>query len=367
MYEICYNNLMQISKQPLLTTFLELIAINEVFPYEEKIITYVQQYLERVRLRVVLDHYHNVIAYREGVGDPIMLNTHMDIPEPAPHIEYTIDGDIVKSKGKSILGADPKSGLAALLELAQYLNEYDIKTRPIEFVFTRGEEVGLLGARNIDMSLIHAKEGIVIDEDGPPTNIVMQAPGITHLYVDITGKTVHSRDWHEGVNAIAHIAHLITQLKQGEIAEGVTFNIGVIEGGTAVNSIAGHAAFRSEFRSFNMEYLRKAVDEVEKHIATYSGSHHIDISVHIDHQSQSYCIPQEHRLLVQLQETYKQLGWQPNMYATFGASDANIFNTKGIATITIGSGYYDAHKYTESINLSNMVDLVQLLHAFVKV
>lgn len=357
---------MKIIKERLKQTFLKTIAINEVYQQEDEIIALVKSYAGEYGLSCKQDAFGNLICTYPGTGEPLLLNTHLDIPEPAPGIEYTATGDIIQSNGTTILGADPKSGLAVLLELMRYLSDNSIATRPIEFVFTLGEEAGLVGASNLDYQLIESKMGLVIDEDGPPTNLVKGAIGNYDIQVTVYGKTVHSRDWSEGVNAIAHVSKIIAGLKQGEIVPGVTFNIGVLQGGTASNSVAGEAQFWGEFRSFDMEAMEKAVDDVQQYCCDYARDAGIKVSFTKEKMFDSYQLKEDHQLFIRLAQTYQARGMEANFYDTFGGSDSNIFNANGVCTVAIGSGYYLPHQYDEYINLQDMENLLLFLAEFVK-
>ena len=127
-------------KKDLLNTFIDLIKIDEIYGQENEVITYVTRTLNACGISVKQDKSKNLAAYIPGTGDSVMINTHLDIPESVPHLEYHIKGDIITGTGKSILGADPKSGLAVLLVLAKHIIQNKIKTSPIELVFTIGEE-----------------------------------------------------------------------------------------------------------------------------------------------------------------------------------------------------------------------------------
>jgi tripeptide aminopeptidase len=353
-------------KKALQKTFLELIDINEVYPHEKEIITYVTDYMSEQGIPCKQDAFGNVICTRPGVGEPLMINTHLDIPEPADTIEYTIQGDTLRSNGKTILGADPKSGLAVILELVRLLGEKKTKYHPIEFVFTLGEEAGLIGAQKLEYSLLRSKMGLVIDEDGPPTNLVAGAVGDYDFEVTVHGKTVHSRDWKEGINAIEHISRIIPYFKQGEIVEGVTSNIGKLHAGTAKNSTAGEAKMWGEFRSFDMNTMKKAIESVEKKVTEYALKNDIRIDFLKTLQYTSYMLDKEHTLFKKIETTYDKVKMKPTIYTTFGASDANVFNANGIQSAAIGSGYYLAHQYNEYVNFQDMEDLLFYLEKFVQ-
>lgn len=352
-------------KDLLQNTFVDLIKIDEVYDQENKIIEYVESFFKNLGIPTTKDAFRNVIACLPGKGNPIMLNTHLDAPENVPNLDFKIEGDLIHAMGKSILGADPKSGLAVLLELARYIRERKIKTCPIEFVFTRGEEAGLLGAINLDYSLLRSKMGLILDEDGPCTNVVIKAPAYYKLDCKLQGKTVHSRDWREGINAINAIGKIISSFKQGEIVKDVTFNIGILSGGTARNSVAGEATFKSEFRSFETKKMLHVVMGVNQKIKEVAKKEKIKVALEGKLEFDKYCLKKYHPLFKRLKNTFKKIGLHENYYETFGGSDANIFNLKGIRCVPIGSAYYLAHQYTEYVNLNEMKQLLLFLVEFV--
>ncbi len=299
-------------KPRLLQTFLDTIKINEIFRQEKDIIDYVIKYSQNYGAQCEQDNFGNVICRYSGHGESILLNTHLDIPEPAENIEYTIEGDIVRSKGKTILGADPKSGLALLLGLMWYIEENNIKTSPIEFVFTLGEEADLISALNLDYSKLKSKTGMVIGEDGHPTNLVTGVVGMYNVSVVVKGKIAYSRDWKDGINAIEHVAYIISLLKQGKIIQGVTFNIGVLNVGTAVNSVAGQATFEAELRSFDMKLMEKAVQNIERTIMPYAEDQNLAVVFNKRNIFSSYKLKKDHELFKRLEYTYRKRDMHPN-------------------------------------------------------
>ncbi|MBI3384709.1 M28 family peptidase, partial [Candidatus Gottesmanbacteria bacterium] len=207
-------------KKRLLKTFLELIKINETSGQEKEIVDYVKKYLQKLDLKIKSDKFGNIIAQLPGVGKPLLLNTHLDIPEPMKNFDYKIKEDVILANGKSILGADPKSGLTVLLEFVRYIKDRKITTRPLEFVFTKSEEKGLVGAKNLDFSLLTAKEGLVLDENGPCTQVVVKAPSFCRVLIKITGKTAHVSEPEKGINALEIACNAISGLDLGYIRKG---------------------------------------------------------------------------------------------------------------------------------------------------
>ena len=70
------------------------------------------------------------------------------------------------SDGSTILGADNAAGLAAIIEACRVLRRREAHA-PLELVLTVGEEIGLVGAAQVDMEALRSKVGFVLDAEGP--------------------------------------------------------------------------------------------------------------------------------------------------------------------------------------------------------
>lgn len=352
-------------KTRLKKTLIDLFAFNEVYPDEKEIIKYVCARLDKASVNYQLDSFNNIIAKIPGTGEPIMLCTHLDIPEPAPKLAFIKKGDILASDGAGILGVDPKTGVAILLELIDDLVISKKSICPLEIVFTRGEEVGLLGAKNLDFSLIKSQIGLVLDEDGPVTQVVTQAPSFVKIDAKILGKAAHPREPKDGINALQAVAEAIASVPLGFSTPGVTWNIGMLSSGTARNTIPGSAEIIAEMRSYDTDLVVSEGNRVKKIFqnscdrlgAKCDFSHSLEL--------EGYKLQTDHTLFNKLEDSFAMMGLTPNYFATFGGSDANIFNTKGITCVPIGSGYYNAHQYSEYADLEDMVNITKFLRIFV--
>lgn len=354
-------------KEKLRDTFLDLIAIDEVYPHEREIVEHIRGHLRRKDLTVTRDSFGNVVARVPGQGEPLMVSTHMDIPEPNPNVRYAEEGDVIRSTGHSILGADPKAGLAVLLEFLLTMERQDpTRHRPIEAVMTRGEEVGLVGASNFDFSLVSAREAIVLDEDGPVTQVVTKSPNQMRIDVEIYGKEAHSRTPEEGINALEMLHSALAELPWGYIAEGVTWNIGILKVGTALNTIPGRAFLQGEMRGYDQRRLREEARNVEETFRVTAGKFGAETEITREEMYEGYTLPLEHPFMQRLQRGYDALGLEPNYITTFGATDANIFNKEGIVTVPMGCGYHNAHQYTEYVDLGEMEQTYQFLCQLVR-
>src|SRR5699024_10685544 len=129
-----------------------------------------------------------------------------------------IKDDYISSDGTTILGADDKAGLAAILETIRTIHENDIKHGDVQFIITAGEESGLVGAKALDPGHIQAKYGYAIDSNGDVGDIIVSAPTQAKLYAIMKGKTAHAGLAPEkGVSAITLASKAIAKMPLGRI------------------------------------------------------------------------------------------------------------------------------------------------------
>lgn len=354
-------------KSKLQKTLLETLHIESEYPYEDEISRYIQDRFQKTDIAFQLDDFGNIIAKIPGSGSPIMLSTHIDIPETIPNLGYTIEDDIIRSDGQGILGVDPKSGLAILLELLSELADKPSNYCPLEIVLTRGEEKGLLGAKNLDYSLIEADVGLVLDEDGPLDNVVIQAPACVYVNAVFAGKAAHPREPGKAQNALQAATDAMNALPWGFTEDGTMWNIGFLEAGTARNTVPGTAILKGELRNHDNDLIVKEAEYIKSVLQKHAESHGVDCEVELIRDAQGYTHDRGNRIMSKLASTYAAVGREPNYYSTLGRSDANVFNAQGIPAAAIGSGYYNAHQYSEYANLQDMVEIYDFLKQFDKV
>ena len=134
-----------INQERLLDSFRGLVRIDSPSDEEEEVAQHLVTRLGSLGFKVERDAHGNVIASEVG-DDPLLLSAHMDTVEPGRGIKPTIQGDRIVSDGTTILGGDCKAGVAAILEGLESVAESGLARRPVQVVFTRGEEIGLIGA-----------------------------------------------------------------------------------------------------------------------------------------------------------------------------------------------------------------------------
>ena len=352
----------------LLQSFLDLVGIDSPSGEEEAMAQEVSRRLRALGAEVRRDAHGNVVA-RIGDGDePFLLSAHLDTVEPGRGINPIVAGDTVRTDGSTVLGGDPKAGVAAILEGLTSLHEAGTTHRPVELVFTRGEEVGLAGSRNLDYSMVTARRGVVLDGEGAVNEITNEAPAQYLADVDITGRAAHAGvEPEKGVPAILIAAEMIVGLPQGRLDRETTANVGLISGGSARNAVPERCSFRAEFRSRNPERLAALKEEIELHLAAVAARHpQAKVDAHIEKVFEGYRLPPNHPVIELCARALQSLGMVPRLQPSGGATDANIFAGHGIYAAVLGMGGHHFHTTREDLSIANMVNSARFVEAVLR-
>ena len=156
-----------INQERIKNLLLELVQIDSHSRKEREVAQRIKKYCEEMGAQVEIDkageavggNTGNVIARFPGTitnAQPIMMSAHMDTVVPGEGVKPIVEGDIIRTDGTTVLGGDDKSGCAVVIEVIRCLQEQNIPHAPIEAIFSICEEVGLLGAKNVDVSKLKA-------------------------------------------------------------------------------------------------------------------------------------------------------------------------------------------------------------------
>src|SRR4051812_38895875 len=194
---------------------------------------------------------------------PIFLCAHLDTVPPEGPIEPVIEDGVVRNAAGTILGADNKSAVAAMLEGARRVLAENRPHGGIELLFTPKEEVGLLGAAAFDLDRLEARLGYVYDQAAPIGDVILGAPYSHALEVRFHGRAAHSGMYpEEGRSAIAAAARAISDLRLGRLDDETTANVGLIEGGSGGNIVPEWCTLSAEARSHDERKLGELVQEM---------------------------------------------------------------------------------------------------------
>src|SRR5436305_1752472 len=191
----------------------------------------------------------NIYARLEptAAGEPLFLCAHLDTVPPEAGIEpVEVDG-VIRNAAGTILGADNKAAVAAMLGGVERIVEEGRPHAGIELLFTPMEEVGLVGAYAFDPGRLQAQLGYVYDQAAPIGDIILGAPWSQSMEVRFHGRASHSGMFpEEGRSAILAASRAIADLRLGRVDDETRSNVGVIQGGTAGNIVPEWCTFPAQ-------------------------------------------------------------------------------------------------------------------------
>jgi tripeptide aminopeptidase len=273
-----------------------------------------------------------------------------------------IESGVIKTDGKTILGADDKAGICAILEAIRYLKDNDIKHGDLQFVFTIAEETGLYGSLYLEEKHIKSQYAFVMDSGGPPDTIIVSAPTEIDFVARIYGKAAHSGvNPEDGLNAISVAADAVSKLKLGRIDEETTCNIGIIQGGERVNIVCDRCEIRGEVRSRNDQKLSEQLAKIQTafQMACEKWSARMDFEEQKIYTG--FNLTEEDEVVRLAMEGVRKAGLTPKLAPRGGGSDTNNFNSKGIPAVNLGVGATNDHTVEESLKVQDLVDATRLV------
>jgi len=355
-----------VNEKRLVESFMELVKIDSISREERNLADFLIEKLEGFGLDVIVDqagekvksNSGNIIARLKGnikKATPIMFSAHMDTVVPGKNIKPIYDGEKIVSDGKTILGADDKAAIAALLEVLHIIKENNIPCGDIEIVFSICEEIGLKGAKNLDISELKSQIGFVLDAGGRVGKIITTAPSQNSLEITIYGKAAHAGSSpEEGINAIQVAGFALSRMKLGRIDEETTTNIGIISGGKATNIVPDKVTLKGEVRSRKEEKLEKYTEQLKKITEDTAQEFKAKAEVKINREYSCYNLSSDNQVVKISMKAAKDMGLQPELCPSGGGSDANVFNEKGFPSVVLSVGMEKVHTVDEYILVKNL-------------
>jgi tripeptide aminopeptidase len=354
----------------LLSTFLDLVRIDSPSRSEARCAAYCQRVLSDLGFAVRFDDSApftgsdtgNLIAELPGdAGSTLVLSAHLDCVQPCEGVEPRVVDGVVISSGDTVLGADDKAGLSAILETARRLVESGESRPTIRCVLTVQEEIGLIGAKALDGGAAQGDLCLVLDAAGKPGGIVIGAPTHYTFVAEVTGRAAHAGVAPEtGVSAIEIVANAIASMELGRLDSETTANIGTVSGGTATNVVAARATVTGECRSLDprrVEEVRARMHEAMKDAASKAGGL-ADIVWNLEYRGFITSANAPHVELVR--DACADVGLDAGTFTTGGGSDANIIAATDVPTLALACGMEGVHGTSEQLEVADLEALTAL-------
>ncbi len=367
--------------------FLELVQIDSLSRRERDCALRLKRELEAAGARCQFDragekvhgNTGNLIAHLDGTLSnvpPLLLCAHMDTVVPGEGVKPVVEGDIIRTDGTTVLGGDDKSGCAIICEVLHQLREKRIPHGPIDVVFTICEEVGLLGAKFLDLELVRAREGLVYDSDATGY-LFVRAPGAQVLTFKVRGLEAHAGMYPErGISAIKLAAEAVAAMRLGRIDEETTANLGLIEGGRAINVVPNEVTIRGEARSRDaaklkaqvehmIDCFKQAVARAEVIVEGKSYKAALDYTAKDEYAAMN--VPDDAPIVLKVVKAAERCGRVVKPEAMGGGCDANILNQRGLVVANLGTGMREIHTVREWLNVNDMIATAEVSLELVKI
>ena len=375
-----------IDKARLKERVLELVRIDSLSRKERAIALRLKEILEALGGVVFMDdagsavggEVGNLVAHFDGNvegAEAMLLSAHMDTVAPGEGVTPVVDGDVIRSDGTTVLGGDDKSGLAIILEVLQAVREEEVPHGHIDVVFTICEEVGLLGAKHLDLGLVRAKTGLVLDSDSIGF-LITKAPAVNHLEFEVHGLEAHAGICPErGISAIQVAARGIAAMRLGRIDEDTTANLGLVSGGTAVNIVPNRVMLTGEVRSHDEEKLERQTQAMVACLQDAAAGatleldgrlHETRVESRIRREYDRMDVSHDTAIVQRVHEAARNLGFAVDTVAKGGGCDANVLNKRGLQVANLASGMRDIHTVHEWLDVNDLVTAARIIHEVVR-
>jgi len=356
--------------------FLELVKLDNPSKNERKVADYLLNKLKKLGYNPIEDNAGekiggntgNIICKIKGdkTKEKIMFLAHMDSVVPCINKVPVINDIYIESDKNTVLGSDDLSGVAAMLEVAYARANNEIKSGDIYLVFTVAEEIGLLGAKQLDLSNFDIDYAYVLDSGGEIGTASISAPSHITFDVTIKGKAAHAgMEPEKGINSIVVASKAISKMTIGRIDEETTNNIGLINGGVATNIVCDSVYIKGECRSRNEKKLQKDYKDIINIFNDTVKEYGCDIYINSKLEYKSFLIDSKAQVLLKFKKACEIANLPYITEHGGGGSDTNIISQLGVKSLNISTGMEKVHSVEERIKKEDIIKISELIKIIV--
>jgi tripeptide aminopeptidase len=356
-------------------TFVELCRIESPSGRERACADWVSARLSGMGLEVLEDSSApavgsdagNLLARIPGSSpESVLLCAHMDtVPLAAPVEPVLVEG-AWENAHEGILGADNKSAVAVILELARRFTNGAVPPVGIELLFTVCEETSLSGSAEFDVTRLHSAFGYVFDHATPIGEVVVASPTHYRILAELRGRAAHAGVRpEEGRSAVVAAARAIAAMRLGRLDDATTANVGMIEGGSAINVVPERCRIVAEVRSLDEERAAAVTTETVDHLQDAADAGECDLDLQVERMFRGYRTKPRAPQLAAAERALRACGYEPRQILSGGASDANSFEAAGLPCTCLADGTERNHEPGERISAQSLEELLEIAIAIV--
>ncbi|MDR1933882.1 MAG: peptidase T [Spirochaetales bacterium] len=295
-------------------------------------------------------------------GGIIVLSGGVQIdPADNPSLARYKGETIITSDGTTLLGADDKAGVAAIMSAAEYLIAHpEIPHGELECIFTPDEETGL-GMNRFPLDTIHSKAAYTLDGDGEGT---VEAECFTAWKAEarFTGKVIHiGHARGKLANAVAMAARFVDMLPRSESPEATDGSFGYYcpmdIKGNLEEAVAGIF-----LRDFDEGEIRRRLEALKAFAAAVEAAFpggKVSIREEEQYRNMKSAFARDPRILEYAYRAVRETGMEPIRKSIRGGTDGARLSEKGVPTPNIFMGGENFHARTEWVSLPAMARAAQ--------
>ncbi len=335
-----YKNFKNLIGDYQLQILKELAQIPAPSHFEDKRVEYIKNFLSNLGIECIVDEAKNVIVELncENCNEITIFAAHTDVVFPdTDFLPLTEDDEKIYAPGI----CDDTANVSALLMLLKYVKENNLKTKKgLVIAFDSCEEG--LGNLKGSKALYQKYKGRIkefISFDGTLGYLCNDAVGSHRYEVSVKTKGGHSFGNFPSDNAIEILARVISDLYLIQVPSTgkTTYNVGTIEGGTSVNTIAQEAKMLYEYRSDNVIGLNYMQDKFENVINKYKAlGFSVDFTVVGKRQCSENVDMKKQEDLTNKMKTIGEKITGLSYVVNASSTDCNAFLSEGVNAVCLG-------------------------------
>lgn len=287
-----------------------------------------------------------------------------------PYLGECVGHDIVTASGTTLLGADNKSGVAAIMTAAAYLMAHpEIPHGPVRIAFTPDEEVGH-GTRHFDVARFGARCAYTMD-GGPRGELEFESFSADAITFTFRGFNTHP-GYARGrmVNAIKLAARFIDRLPPDSLSPETTAGRKGFVHPYVVQASVERTAVKLLLRDFDTTglgrkaaWLRGIADEV---VAAVPGAA-VDVAVDEQYRNMREVLDQHPVVVERAREAIARVGLTVRERAIRGGTDGSRLSFMGLPTPNVFAGEQNFHSRLEWVSVQDMEKAVEVIVELAKV
>jgi tripeptide aminopeptidase len=307
------------------------------------------------------------ILHKDYTGAPLILpddTSQVITTEAYPYLKHHIGKSIITASGKTLLGADDKSGVAIIMDMAHYLMTHPAtKHGDIKILFTPDEEVGR-GTEKLDLTKVGAHFGFTLDggEVGTFEDETFSADAATIVIEGVSAHPGYAKG--KMINAIKIAAEIVAALpKDSWCPEATSGKEGFVHP-VDINGIQEKATIDFIVRDFDTATLavheKKLFDIAQNVVSKYPGVS-ITCSVTEQYRNMKEIIDQHPHITSLAKAAYEKAGLTLVKEPIRGGTDGSRLSFMGLPCPNIFTGMQAIHSKHEWVGVTDMEKSVEVL------